>query len=76
MTRSTRLVAGLLLIETILAGLWYWLVAGILSGDLQTAVPMWQAITTVSTYIGGAMGLFAALALTIWILMKKQRRAV
>jgi hypothetical protein len=75
MTRSVRLFAVLLLIETSLAALWFWLVAGIRSGDLQTAVPAGQAIGTISASIGGTMGLFAALAFALWTLTRRRQIA-
>lgn len=75
MTPSTRLLIALLLVELGLAGLWYWLVAGIMSGDFRTAVPAGQAITTISSTIGGAMGLFAVLALVVWVVRGRRRHA-
>mgnify|MGYP001809589252 CR=1 FL=1 len=75
MTRSTRLLVAFLLVETSLAGLWYWLVAGIRSGELNTSVSPGQAIATISTSMGGTMGLFAVLALALWALTKPRHRA-
>lgn len=75
MTRSARFLAVFLFVEVSLAALWYWLVAGIRSGELPVSVSTGQAITTISASIGGTMGLLAGLALALWALTKWQHRA-
>jgi hypothetical protein len=75
MTRSARFLAFVLLVEASLATLWYWLVAGIRSGELPVAVSTGQAITTISASIGGTMGLLAGLALAFWALTKRHHHA-
>ena len=75
MTRSARFLGFFLLVEVSLATFWYWLVAGIRSGDLPVSVSTGQAITTISASIGGTMGLLAGLALALWALTKQRHRA-
>lgn len=72
MKRSTRLVAALGLAEFGLAGIWYWLIASLNSGQLTAATNPIETITTVSSTIGGVMGLLAGLCGVAWLTMRRR----
>ena len=75
MNRAMRLFIFCLVIEAGIAGLWIWLATGLRSGALNAAVPVDQAIVTVSSWLGGAMGVVAALAVTLWFVANAPRRS-
>lgn len=66
MRKSTRILLLLAIVQLGLAGLWWWLLAGLKSGDLQAAGDPAETVATVSSTIGGIMGALVAIFLLVW----------
>lgn len=73
MKRSTRLLVLLAAFEAVLAIIWWWLMSGLWSGELsQTGGNTAAAAETVSSTIGGVMGVLAGVFLiTVFVLRRK-----
>ena len=74
MKRSARILIVVGVIETGLAVLWLWLVAGIKANEMTTSVPSGEAIANIGTIFGGLMGMLAAFALFMWVVSRKKDR--
>jgi hypothetical protein len=72
MKRSTRLLLVLAVIETGLAGLWLWLLAGIRPGTMTTTGDPAQAASALSSTFGGVMGLAGGAVLIAALLMRRR----
>lgn len=72
MKRSNRILLVLAVIEFGLAGLWLWLVGSLKSGELQASVDPAEAVATISSTLGGAMGVFAGVCLAIWWVLRRK----
>ncbi len=60
MSRSFRVLSLLIVVECGLAVLWWWLLDGLRSGKLNaTGGNVAEATATVSSTLGGAMGMIA-----------------
>ncbi len=71
MKRSTRILFVLALIEALLAAIWFWLVSGIASGTMTVSGDPGAAVKTISSIMGGIMGLTAVAALLAAITMRR-----
>jgi hypothetical protein len=71
MKRSVRVLIAGLLIEGLLAGIAWWLISGLQRGDFQAANSPAETISTITTVIGGAMGVVAALVLVMVIVLRR-----
>jgi hypothetical protein len=68
MSPNTRLIVGIVVIELLLAGLWFWL-AGLAAK--QSNHP--EAQVVIGQTIGGAMGLVFALGLVIFFVRRSRQ---
>ncbi len=73
MSRSSRVLAVLVVVECGLALLWWWLLDGLRSGRLKASGGnIAEAVATVSSTLGGVMGVIAGVALvTAFVLRRK-----
>ncbi len=60
MRKSTRALAGMVLLDLLLLAGAGWLVWLVRSGAATTTVPPGEAIATITTYAGGAIGIVTA----------------
>lgn len=68
MSRLTRLIVGLVVIELLLLGLWFWLMT------LPGQTP--EAPRVIGEVMGGAMGVVAGLGLVmIFVTIRRERRS-
>lgn len=72
MKRSSRLLIALVVIELLLAGIAMWLLSGIKSGSMNTSVPAAEAVATITSTIGMAMGALAGVIGVAWFLMRRR----
>ncbi len=74
MKKSTRALLGLVLIDLLLLGGTAWMVLQVKLGVWTTTVPPAEAIRTITSTGGGAIGLVTAVLGMVWWLRRKQER--
>lgn len=74
MKKSTRILLAFAMAELMLAAIWWWLLAGLQSGSLNAAGDLADTASTVSSIMGGAMGVFGALCLATWFAARRKER--
>ncbi len=73
MSRSFRVLAVLVVVECGLAILWWWLLDGLRSGRLNaTGGNVAEATATISSTLGGAMGLIAGVMLVTAFVVRRR----
>ena len=72
MKRSSRVLLAGVVIELLLAGIAIWLVSGISDGTMSTTVSPQEATTTVTSTIGGVMGVLAGVLGVAWFVMRRR----
>ncbi len=73
MTRSFRVLTVLVVVECGLAILWWWLLDGLRSGRLNaTGGNVAEATATISSTLGGAMGLIAGVMLVTAFVVRRR----
>ena len=72
MKKSTRLLLAFTMVELMLAAIWWWLLAGLQSGNLNAAGDPADTASTVSSIMGGAMGVFGALCFFVWLVSRRR----
>jgi len=72
MKKSTRALLGMVLIDLLLGVGTLWLVLQVTSGDATTTVPPAEAIRTITTIGGGAIGIVTGLLLAAWWYWRKR----
>lgn len=72
MKRSTRILVLLAVFEICLAVLWWWLMAGLRSGDLRPSGDPAETVAVVSQTVGGTMGVLAGIMLAIWFVLRRR----
>lgn len=71
MKKSTRILALLIAFEACLGLLWWWLMAGLRSGEFTPSGDAADTAATLSSTIGGAMGVLAGVMLAIWFVLRR-----
>lgn len=74
MKKSTRILIAFVTIEAFLGAIWWWLLSNLQSGNFTAAGDPAETVATVSSIIGGAMGLFGALCLVTWFAAQRRER--
>jgi hypothetical protein len=72
MKKSTRALVGLVVLDTLLLLGALWMVLKVRSGDWTTTVPPSEAITTITSIAGGAIGLITALLLLAFVIQRRK----
>ena len=72
MKKSTRALLGMVVIDLLLALGALWLVLQISTGDATTTVPPAEAISTITTIAGGAIGIVTGVLLAAWWYWRKR----
>jgi cytosine/uracil/thiamine/allantoin permease len=71
MKQSTRVLTFLIIVEAGIAALWWWLIASLKTGDLRPSGSMAHTISTVSSTLGGVMGVIAGVLLVVWFFLRR-----
>jgi hypothetical protein len=74
MKPSARVLVVLALLEAGLAVLWWVLLDGLRTGSLRASGRVAESAAVVSTTLGALMGGLAALALVIWVVLRRRGR--
>lgn len=74
MKPSTRVLILFIVVEAGLAGLWWYLLQALRTGELRPARSLTEAVGTVSTTLGSAMGVIAGVMLVAIIVLHLRGR--
>lgn len=74
MKPSTRVLILFVIVEAGLAGLWWYLLQALRTGELRPAKSLAETVGTVSTMLGGAMGAIAGVMLVVIIVLRLRGR--
>ena len=74
MKKSSRILILAMALEAMLLGICLWLLSGIANGSLRLAVSEAEAVSTITTIMGGAMGLVAGVLGVTWFVIRKRER--
>ncbi|MCZ8163885.1 MAG: hypothetical protein O9315_17920 [Beijerinckiaceae bacterium] len=74
MKPSLRVMILLIVIELGLAGLWWYLLDALRTGELRPARSLAETVDTISVILGSAMGLVGGLLLVIWFVLRRRNR--
>ncbi|WEK47959.1 MAG: hypothetical protein P0Y56_06585 [Candidatus Andeanibacterium colombiense] len=72
MKKSTRALLGMVVLDLLLAFGALWLVMRIRSGATATSVPPAEAISTITTTVGAAIGVVTGVLLFAWGFWRKR----
>lgn len=72
MKPSSRLLIVLGVSEAFLAGIWFWLLSGIRSGNMKPSGTPAEAVATISSTMGTVMGVIAGIGLVSAFLMRRR----
>jgi hypothetical protein len=72
MRKSTRALLGMVVLDLLLAFGALWLVMQVKSGATTTSVPPEEAISTITTTIGTAIGIISGVLLVVWFYWRRQ----
>lgn len=74
MKPSARVILLLVIVELGLAGLWWYLLDALRTGQLRPSGSMAEAVSTTSSMLGGAMGVVAGLFLVTALVLRRRGR--
>lgn len=74
MKPSTRVFILFVIVEAGLAGLWWYWLQALRTGELRPAKSLAETVGTVSTILGGAMGAIAGVMLLAIIVLRLRGR--
>lgn len=74
MKKSTRALLGMVVLDLLLAFGALWLVMQVKSGATTTSVPPEEAIATITSTIGTAIGVITGVLLVVWFYWRRQER--
>ena len=72
MRKSTRALVGLVVLDALMLVGALWLVLKVRSGDWSTTVPPGEAITTITSTAGGAIGVVTAILLLVFVIQRRK----
>lgn len=72
MKKSTRALVGLVVLDALLLIGALWLVLKVRSGEWSTTVPPSEAIGTITSTAGGAIGLVTAILLLAFVIHRRK----
>ena len=72
MKKSTRALVGLVVLDALMLVGALWLVLKVRSGDWSTSVPPNEAITTITSTAGGAIGVVTAILLLAFAIHRRK----
>ena len=72
MKKSTRALLGMVVLDLLLAFGAFWLVMQVKSGAVTTTVPPAEAISTITSTIGAAIGVVTGVLLVAWWYWRKR----
>jgi hypothetical protein len=72
MKKSTRALVGLVVLDALLLLGALWLVLKVRSGDWSTSVPPSEAIKTITSTAGGAIGFVTAILLLAFVFHRRK----
>lgn len=72
MKKSTRILITGVLIETLLAGIGFWLLLQLASGAMTPTTSVAEARSTILSVLGSAMGALGGLLIVLWIVAKRR----
>jgi hypothetical protein len=72
MKKSNRALLGILVLDSLILAGAGWLVFQIRTGAIQTTVPPVEAITTITSSAGGAIGVITVLLLVAFVVHRRR----
>jgi hypothetical protein len=72
MRKSTRALVGMVVLDLLLAAGAGWLVLQVSSGNWTTTVPPGEAITTITSLFGGAIGIITVLLAVAFVVHRRK----
>lgn len=76
MNPSKRVLILGIVIELCLAALWAWLLFQLKTGGLHAATTTEEAISTISSTLGGVMGALGGVLVLVYFVLRKKERGL